>query len=117
MPHYAVVIHHRDANWEELPEARRAQILKRYFEWTDQLETNGVHRGAHSLRDSGRVLKIEGGEVIDGPFTETKEIVGGLVLVEAPDIDEATKLARGCPALEFGDWVEVRQVSTHERPE
>lgn len=116
MPNYAVVIHHREANWEELSAERRAQILKRYFEWTDQLAADGVHRGAHALRDGGRTLRREGDQVIDGPFTETKEVVGGFVLIEAVDFDEAVERARGCPALELGDSVQVREVSSHQRP-
>ncbi len=113
---HALVIRHREANWESLKPERRESILSRYYEWMDSLESDGVYRGSHALRDGGRILQSDAGEVTDGPFVETKEIVGGFVLIEAADFDDATRIARGCPALEIGDAVEVRQVSQHERP-
>jgi hypothetical protein len=49
--------------------------------------------------------------VTDGPFVESKEIVGGYSIVEADSIDAAAQLAKGCPALSFGGNVEVRPLA------
>lgn len=116
MTRYAIVIRHRRPDWDDQPRERQADILRRYFAWMDDLEARGVLHGSEPLRDGGRVIEIVDGEVVDGPFTETKEVVGGFVLIEAPDWDAATAIARACPALWAGDWVEVREVSQHDRP-
>jgi hypothetical protein len=53
----------------------------------------------------------KGGQLItDGPYTEGKEIVGGYALISANTLDEATQLSQGCPILEIGGTVEIRQV-------
>ena len=65
---------------------------------------------------AGRIIQIVDGEIVDGPFTETKEVVGGFVIIEAKGWDEARKIARGCPALEVGDWIELREVSAFGHP-
>jgi hypothetical protein len=49
--------------------------------------------------------------VTDGPFLESKEVVGGFTIVQADTIDAAAKLAKGCPALLIGGTVEVRRLS------
>ena len=47
--------------------------------------------------------------MIDGPFPETKEIIGGYFVIEAVDYDEAVELAKSCPHIDFGR-IEIRQV-------
>lgn len=67
--------------------------------------------------DSGEALEgesktIRGKElmVTDGPFIESKELVGGFYIILANDLEEATQLAKGCPTLRLGGTVEVRPV-------
>jgi len=47
----------------------------------------------------------------DGPFAESKEMVGGYSIIEAADLDAATKLAQGCPIFEDGGCVEIRELA------
>ena len=117
MPLYALVIRHTNARWDDRPQAERDRIIRRYYEWSDGLEREGVKRGARSLADGGRIVKVKDDLVTDGPFTETKEIVGGFVLIETDGWDDAVRHARGCPALEIGDSVEVREVTFYQRPD
>jgi hypothetical protein len=114
MTRYAVVIRHREADWEDKSAERRADILRRYLAWMDDLETRGIAVGSEPLRDGGRVIEVVDVEVVDGPFTETKEVVGGFVLIEAPEWEAATAIARARTALWAGDRVEVREVSQHD---
>jgi len=57
------------------------------------------------VRLSGRKITVT-----DGPFTEAKEIVGGYLIVSAGSLEEATTMSKGCPVLEEGGSVEVRQI-------
>lgn len=59
---------------------------------------------------AGRILRAVDGEIVDSPFVETKEVLTGLFVVEAADLDAATAIARGCPALGHGEIVEVRPI-------
>ncbi len=117
MPRYALVIRHREPNWDSVPRDRQKEIIAGYYRWTDDLRASGQYVDSVPLSDGGRTLRSAAVEPTDGPFTETKEIVGGFVLVETPDIAAAVDAARGCPALLIGDRIDVRPVAEHARPE
>ena len=78
-----------------------------------ELSQQGKLKGGaplHSSKDGVRV-RVDGGKpiVTDGPFTETKEIVGGYFLIECESRDEAVEIAKRCPLAQWGGIVEVRQ--------
>lgn len=89
------------------------KILERYIGWMNQLRSEGRYRAGEELNRTGRVLRSQGKRVVDGPFTETKEAVGGFFLIEAKDYDEAVSISRGCPHLEYGGEIEIREVIPH----
>lgn len=61
------------------------------------------------LDTDGRVLRA-GGVVTDGPFVEIRERLGSFIIVNAENIDDATTLAHGCPAIDMGGSVEIRRI-------
>jgi hypothetical protein len=87
-------------------------MLERYMAWIQGLRDSGRFLGSYKLYDqAGRRLMIRGGEVIDGPFIESKEAVGGIFIIEAPSLDEATEIARTCPNLDLQKgYMEVRVI-------
>jgi hypothetical protein len=90
------------------PEELQA-ILGRYRTWSQK----AGRVGGEKLRDRrGRVMK--GDSVTDGPYAESKEIMGGFMIIEARDYDEAVRLCRDHPHLEFGS-IEVRAVEDMTR--
>jgi hypothetical protein len=85
--------------------------LKKWSAWFKDLEAeNHIKNPGHPLDSNGAVVKDKRGTVTDGPYAESKDIVGGYTLVEARDLAEATQLASGCPVLERGGVVEVRPI-------
>lgn len=85
-------------------------IIERYTAWSSGLMERKLM--AEKLREEGgRHVRRSGSEVTvaDGPYSETKEVIGGLYLIEAADYDEAVRIASTCPHLDFG-WIEVREV-------
>ncbi len=89
------------------------RIIEKYVAWGTKLEEAGKKRAGSKLRDGeGRVLRGDGSKltVTDGPFSETKEIVGGYWMIDAADYDEAIELARDCPHIEYGASLEIREV-------
>jgi hypothetical protein len=89
-----------------------APIMARYEAWVKKLTDTKRLVGASKLKDQvGIRLTVRGGEVVDGPFIETKEAIGGIFIIEAASLEEATELARDCPALLLQNgYVEVRAV-------
>ncbi len=84
-----------------------------YAAYNEAMAKAGVLLGGERLRPTteARSLKVRGGrtEVLDGPYAETREQLGGYYLIEAPDMDEAVKWAARCPAVAYGT-VEVRPI-------
>ena len=91
------------------PEAGRA-VYERMLRYADSLKAQGVLIGTNSLRSDGARLAIRDGKrtVVDGPFTEAKELIGGYFLLNVKTRDEALAFAGECPAAEWGT-VEVRE--------
>jgi hypothetical protein len=90
---------------------RAQQSMQRWLAWMNALETGGhlKNRGLPLERD-GKVVRGRKRLVTDGPYTESKDLVAGFIVVEARDLAEATELARGCPMLEGEGSVEIRPV-------
>jgi len=90
---------------------QQQQIMQKWIAWMKDLAETGhmVDRG-QPLERSGKLVKGGTRSITDGPFAETKDVVGGFTLVRAKDIGEAAELAKGCPILERGGDVEVRPI-------
>jgi hypothetical protein len=87
-------------------------MLERYMAWIQGLRNSGRYVGSYKLYDqTGRRLTVRGGEVIDGPFIESKDAVGGIFVVEAESLDAAAEIARSCPNLDLQNgYMEVRVI-------
>ena len=85
-------------------------VYDRMLEYTRSLKARGVLVATNSLKSTGARLTMRDGKraVVDGPFTEAKELVGGFFLLDVKTRDEALALAGECPAAEFAT-VEVRE--------
>lgn len=92
------------------PEQMQASI-KQWQDWIGGIAAQGKFIGTNRLGFEGKTLKPNN-VITDGPYAEIKEIVGGYILVKANNIDEAMKLAEGCPILGIGGHIEVRNVIT-----
>jgi hypothetical protein len=87
------------------------KILSRWMDWMKSMNSRGEMRGVNRLQDTGKVLRgVRGAKVTDGPFVESKEVVGGYILIAADDLAQATEIARGCPGLDRNTIVEIRPV-------
>jgi hypothetical protein len=73
-------------------------------------EKGHLKNPGNPLEPTGKVVKGNQKTVTDGPYAETKDIVGGYIVVEARDIGHAVEISKGCPIFEAGGSVEVRPV-------
>lgn len=97
-----------DPSFKPSPEQMQASI-KQWQDWIGGIAAQGKFVSTNRLGFEGKTLKPNS-VTIDGPYAEVKEIVGGYILVKATNIDDAMKLAEGCPILNIGGHVEVRNV-------
>lgn len=96
------------------PEELQA-IMARFGTWMAGLSAKGIVAGTNGLEPTGKILREPGGAVVtDGPYAETKEIVGGYILINAASLDDAVEIAQGCPGLDYRLAVEVRPVKRHD---
>ena len=89
------------------------KVIQRYMSWSNELRGTGRVIHAEKLRSGeGRVVRGPGGNlaVTDGPYAETKEIVGGFWLIEAESYDEMLKLLASHPHLDSPGSLEVREI-------
>jgi hypothetical protein len=94
-----------------LTASEREQMTKEWNAWYEGLAAKGKVQHGRPLGLQGRVVSGPGGQwVTDGPFAETKEVVGGYFFLTVADLDEATEIAKMCPGLPLGLTVEVRPV-------
>ena len=87
------------------------QRMSKWLAWMKELGEKGhIQSPGHPLERSGKIVAGKGKSVTDGPFAETKDVVGGYTLIEARDIDQAVELSKGCPIFDVDGAVEVRPV-------
>lgn len=113
MPRYMLFLHQQAASDNAMSPDEIQAVINEYKDWSQRLGGAGQLVGGEKLtNDHGRHLKPDGSGVMvsDGPFAETKELIGGYFEIEAADYDQAVELSRDCPHLKFGGWIEVRQV-------
>jgi hypothetical protein len=87
--------------------------IQRWSVWFRDLEKKGAlaNRGLPLLHTGGGVVRDKAGTVSDGPFAETKDIVVGFSVVQAPSLEEAVALATACPMFDQGGVIEVRLIA------
>jgi hypothetical protein len=109
MSYLLLIVEPTGQRQERGPDAGRA-VYERMLQYTGSLKARGVLVGTNSLKSDSARLTIRGGQrtVVDGPFTEAKELVGGYFLLNVKTRDEALAFASDCPAAEWAT-VEVRE--------
>ena len=112
---YLLLIHDDEAQWGDMPEDERNAIYAEYGQFTQELESRGVLVGANQLQPAATatVVHVEDGKTLttDGPFAETKEVLGGYYLIDVESLDEALAWAAKIPGAAYGT-IEVRPVVT-----
>ncbi len=94
-------------------------LIEKYHAWRSKLEAaDKMVYGRKLMDEGGKVLSKQGNRLatVDGPYVETKEVVGGFFVIRAADYDEALQLASDCPHLPFGP-IGIRQIDFMGNPE
>ena len=90
----------------------RQQLMTRWNAWYDDLAAEGKAIAGTPLELETRIVSVARGErIVDGPFAEAKEAIGGYVMLMVNDLDEATRIAQRHPGLPYGLEIEVRRLA------
>jgi hypothetical protein len=105
----------RGMHWDKNLSPQEIQnVMSRWIAWFDRLTQEGKAKAGQPLTDKGKIISGKKGQkVVDGPFAESKESIAGYILLQAATLDEAVKIAKECPGLDYGISVEVRLVDQH----
>jgi len=109
MAQFMLLLHDNPSAWRELSPEEMQKAIEKYTAW---MKKPFNLDGKRLAEDAGRVIRSQGGKVraTDGPYSETKEVLGGFYLIEAGNYDEAIERTLDHPHLEYGGTIEVRQV-------
>ena len=109
MAQFLLLLHQDPTGWTKLSPEDMQKAVEKYMAWTQKPFNKDSKR---LTDDPGRVIRSENGKTrtTDGPYSETKEILGGYYLIEAADYDEAVARSLDHPHLYYGGTVEVRQL-------
>jgi hypothetical protein len=110
---YLLMLYVDASGWNRLTPAEQEQGIAAYRAYTEALQKADALKGTNRLQPStaATTVRLVDGkpQVLDGPYTDTKEQIGGYYLIEAPDLDAAIGWAARCPAAGHG-IVEVRPI-------
>jgi hypothetical protein len=111
MAKFMLLLYDDPTRWASLSAEQMQAVVAKYRAWGDSMRLKGGV-GNKLADDRGKVLRSAGGKprVTDGPYSETKEVLGGYFEIEAADYDEAVKHAMTCPHMEYGGTIEVRVI-------
>jgi hypothetical protein len=108
---YILMLHAAESGWAQLTEAQQREGMAAYLAYTEALKKAGVLRGVNRLRPSTTAMLVRAAEgksqVLNGPYVDTREQMGGFYIIDVPDHEAAVAWAKRCPTANHGT-VEVR---------
>jgi hypothetical protein len=110
---YMILIYGKESDWESVTPERAGEIMGAYNAYTEALKKAGVYISGDELNvvATGKSIRGVGGtSVVDGPFVDTKEALGGYYLIECAAEADALDWAKQAPTMLHGGGVELRPV-------
>ncbi len=111
-PNYLLLFRHTD--WDrDLTAEQTREVMDQVNAWFEDLARKGKSLGGFPLLEHGKTVSSDKGktQVTDGPFAESKEAVGGYLLLHAKDMEDAVAIASSSPLLILGVVTEVRELA------
>jgi hypothetical protein len=108
---YACLGYYNEKSFETLPKAEQDRLIEACFAYDDHLKRAGHFADGLALQGANTAMTVRGNNgrvaVTDGPYTETKEVLGGILVLEADDLNHAVQIMSKHPGLAFG-FFEIR---------
>ncbi len=102
----------RGSDWDKgLSPEQIQHVMSQTMAWFEKLHQQGRVKAGQPLGAEGKTVSGKKATVSDGPFVESKETIGGYLIIQAASLDEATSIARTFPNLAYGSSIEVRPLA------
>ncbi|MBI3812466.1 MAG: hypothetical protein HY283_09730 [Nitrospirae bacterium] len=117
MAQFMLLIRNEGADFSKYSAKDFDQLMKSFQSWTQKIMKEGKFLAGEKLaKDLGKSLKVKRDEiVIDGPYADSKDAIGGFYIIKAKGMNEALEIGRECPCLSYGGSLEVREVEEMDR--
>ena len=114
MKKFLLLLHEDMEVFENLSPKEMEALAKSHFEWAQKLHEQGLLISGDGLEPSGILIKGKESTIKDGPYMESKEMIGGYYLLQAESIEEVVEIAKSCPCHHWGGTTEVRAIMDYE---
>ena len=108
MNKYMLILFDNEEAYVEMSEEDMQNEIALHTEWIQQL--GDAFESGEALNKQSKSIRGKAKIVTDGPYIESKELVGGYYILNANSFEEATELAMGCPVLKLGGSLEIREI-------
>ena len=112
---YLLMIYGDESQWDKMSKSEQEQGVAAFGAYTEALSKAGHLKGRNRLKKTSEATTVRTAngktQVLDGPYADAKEQLGGYYLIDVPDLDSAISWASRCPAAAYGA-VEVRPIWT-----
>ncbi len=114
MPNFMLILHDDPSAFSgDITPAQMQAVIAEYQAWAGKLAAAGALVGGEKLTDEGgKRMSLVAGKprVVDGPYAEAKEVIGGYYTIQAESYDHAVELCADHPHLQYGARIDIRQV-------
>lgn len=117
MSKFMLILNDDPSAFRDVTPAQMQEIIQQYRAWTERIAKEGRLVHSEKLKDEGgKRIRKRGSAlvVVDGPYAEAKEVVGGYYMIEAKNYADAVEVAKTCPHAHFGGTIDVREVDAFE---
>ena len=112
---YLCLIYSDETQWQKLPKTETDKMMGEFFNFTDSIKASGHYLGSNRLQPTpaATTVRIRDGKLstTDGPFAETREQIGGIMVLEATDLNHAIALMSQLPCMRLGGSLEIRPIN------
>lgn len=107
-----LLLFHSNEWWKELGREEIQKYVTQNNAWLEKLMTTGKAKGGQALARTGAIISGKNGRIVtDGPFAESKEVIGGYLLLDVATFEEAVAIAKSAPMMTHGTSIEVRPLT------
>ena len=114
MKKFLLLLHENVASMQQLSPKEMENLVQAHFTWAQKLGSLGKFVGGDGLQETGAQILGKESTIKDGPYMESKEMIGGYYIILAEDLAEAVELAKNCPCHLWGGTTEVRPIMEYE---
>src|SRR5215207_3552792 len=110
---YLLLIYDQEKIWADMPQEESGKLFGEYMQFSKDIKAEGKFIAGEALQGihTATTVRVRDGKITttDGPFAETREQLGGFYMINAKDLDEATKIAARIPSAKVGS-IEIRPI-------